>query len=498
MNAQILPPVGPLRMAKQLALAGAASVAMGGWLFFGAGCDEPGSVARTSGVDRGAASIPTPTDLDEYDVGVKAAVEAELASLRAAINDPDAWERLGDLYLAHDRPGLAIECYSGSLRLDANRARSVYLRGWAYHDQGDLENARADIEQAMILDPVTTHVKWRAAGWMAEEGDIDAAVAIAQASIVPPNVDTNAVRMLAKIRLEEGRADETIRLLEPILKRQPQDRGSHYAVGRAKQMVGRDDEAARHLRIAGDARSTFGDPWLNEAMSRRADLTARLLAVEALSKARRPDDAAAAISQLRGQYGEMREIDYAEIVVMVNRNDYQGALDLIPALVASDPGWAVPRFREAQCLLVLARAREPHDLGMIEQAVTAARSGIGSAPAAIEGHELLGQSLGLLGRWKEAASSFSTCIELAPRTARHHVQLSDALVESGDPMAALRVVDQMNQEFGRSVDAGLVRARALAAFGRIDEARALLSQCRQAMPNHPDLPRTEMAMGVGP
>ena len=87
---------------------------------------------------------------------------------------------------------------------------------------------------------------------------------------------------------------------------------------------------------------------------------------------------------------------------------------------------------------------------------------------------------------------------IAPRTARHHVQLSDALVESGDPMAALRVVDRMNQEFGRSVDAGLVRARALAAFGRIDEARALLSQCRQAMPNHPDLPRTEMAMGVGP
>ena len=149
-------------------------------------------------------------------------------------------------------------------------------------------------------------------------------------------------------------------------------------------------------------------------------------------------------------------------------------------------------------MLVLARAREPHDLGMIEQAVTAARSGIGSAPAAIEGHELLGQSLGLLGRWKEAASSFSTCIELAPRTARHHVQLSDALVESGDPMAALRVVDQMNQEFGRSVDAGLVRARALAAFGRIDEARALLAQCRQAMPNHPDLPRTEMAMGGRP
>ena len=128
MNAQILPPVDPLRMAKQLALAGATSVAMGGSLFFGAGCDEPGSVARTSGVDRGAASIPTPTDLDEYDVGVKAAVEAELASLRAAINDPDAWERLGDLYLAHDRPGLAIECYSGSLRLDANRARTRRFR----------------------------------------------------------------------------------------------------------------------------------------------------------------------------------------------------------------------------------------------------------------------------------------------------------------------------------------------------------------------------------
>lgn len=498
MNSQMPVPVSFLRDSPVLVLASVAVVSMGQLLFLGGGCDDSGSTPGITSVDQEVVELPMPSDLDDYDVGVKEAVEAELANVRSAIDDPEAWERLGDLYLAHDRPGLAIECYSGSLRLDANRVRPVYLRGWAYHDQGDLDKARADIERAMQLDPITTHVKWRAAGWMAEEGDIDAAVAIAQASIVPPEVDLNAVRMLAKIRLDEGRADETIRLLEPILKIQPQDRGSHYVVGRAKQMVGRGDEAARHLQIAGDARSTFGDPWLNEAMGRRSDLAARLLMVEALSRSGRHDDAATAILQLRGQYGELREIDYADVVVLVNRNDHQAALELIPSLVASDPGWALPQFRKAQCLLVLAEASQPPDVGMIEQAFDAAKLGIKSAPAAAEGHEFVGQSLGLLGRWNEAIGAFATCVELEPLVARHRVQLGDALVESGDPMAAMRVVDRMDAEFGRSVDAGLIRARALAAFGRMDEARALFEQCRRAMPNHPDLPRTQAAVGSLP
>ena len=104
-------------------------------------------------------------------------------SLQEAAEDPVAWERLGDLYLAHDRPGLAIECYTGSLELDADRGRPVYLRAWAHHDLGDLKNARSDIERALELDPATTHLKWRAAGWMAEEGDLDAAVSMAQSDL---------------------------------------------------------------------------------------------------------------------------------------------------------------------------------------------------------------------------------------------------------------------------------------------------------------------------
>jgi tetratricopeptide (TPR) repeat protein len=498
MNSQMPAPVPSFNVSDAFVRALVVAVAMSPVLLFSSGCDEPETSPGTTSVDSGEVELPVPNDLEDYDVGVKSVVEAELANLRGATNDPEAWERLGDLYLAHDRPGLAIRCYSGSLRLDANRARPLYLRGWAHHDQGDLGSARADIERAILLDPVTTHLKWRAAGWMAEEGEIEAAVAIAQASIVPPDVDLNGVRMLAKIRLGEGRADETIRLLEPILKVQPQDRGSHYVVGRAKQMVGREEEAARHLRIAGDARSSFGDPWLNEAMGRRADLVARLLMVETLSRAGRHDDAASAIRQLRAQYDELREIDYAEVVVLVNRADFRGALDLIPSLVDSDPAWALPRFREAQCLLVLASESDPRDVGMIQRAVDAAKTGIQSAPAAIEGHEFLGQGCGLLGRWKEAVSCFATCVELEPLTARHRVQLGDALVESGDPMAAIREVDRMDADFGRSVDAGLVRVRALAAFGRFDDARALLAQCRQAMPDHPDLPRTQKAVGSRP
>ena len=70
------------------------------------GCD--GSVSTNSNQDQPVVGLPLPSDLDDYDVGVKAAIEAELVLLQEAAEDPVAWERLGDLYLAHDRPGLRL------------------------------------------------------------------------------------------------------------------------------------------------------------------------------------------------------------------------------------------------------------------------------------------------------------------------------------------------------------------------------------------------------
>jgi hypothetical protein len=102
--------------------------------------------------------------------------------------------------------------------------------------------------------------------------------------------------------------------------------------------------------------------------------------------------------------------------------------------------------------------------------------------------------LGVGGRWLEAATAYRRCVELAPFVARHHVQLADALVRSGDPMAGVEVVDAMDRDFGRSVDAALVRARAFAVFGRLEEAKAILEQCRRALPDHPGIARTDAAI----
>ncbi|MCP4069418.1 MAG: hypothetical protein GY741_14175, partial [Phycisphaeraceae bacterium] len=71
------------------------------------GCGESdGPASSDAGV-----GLPTPSDLDEYDPGVRNEIVAELGRLERATSDPAAWARLGDLYLAHDRPALAIECY---------------------------------------------------------------------------------------------------------------------------------------------------------------------------------------------------------------------------------------------------------------------------------------------------------------------------------------------------------------------------------------------------
>ncbi|NCF39857.1 MAG: tetratricopeptide repeat protein, partial [Planctomycetia bacterium] len=186
------------------------------------GCDDAGSPR----VVPAGLELPTPSDLDDYDAGVRIEILAELERLEEATSDPVAWSRLGDLYLAHDRPALAIECYDTSLELAPDRVRPRYLRAWAHHDQGALDAARADIERVIELDPTSTHPKWRAAGWLVEAGELEAASRLAEASIVPPDVDLNGVRMLASIRLDQGRPEDCVALLEPLVRSRPKDRGS--------------------------------------------------------------------------------------------------------------------------------------------------------------------------------------------------------------------------------------------------------------------------------
>ena len=458
-----------------------------------AGCGDAGRPESA----RAGQELPTPSDLDTYDVGVRTEILAELERLGAETSDPAAWARLGDLYLAHDRPALAIRCYDKSLGLAPELVRPRYLRAWANHDQGALDAARADIERVIELDPTSTHPKWRAAGWLVEAGELEAAARLAEASIVPPDVDLNGIRMLASIRLDQGRPEDCVALLEPLVRSRPKDRGSHYTLGRAKQILGRTEESARHLRLAGDARSTFGDPWLNELSNRRSDLAARLIDVQTRSNQDRHDEAMGLIDSLTAMYGPRREIRYAALVVLANRGDHAGVLEAVPGLVAEEPAWALPRFREAQSALAIARTATPADPGGVDRAVAAANAGIELAPGAIEGYELLGEASGTRGRWLDAAAAYRRCVELAPFIARHHVQLADALVRSGDPMAGVEVVDAMDRDFGRSVDAALVRARAFAMFGRFDEAKAILDQCRRALPGHPGIPRTDAAIRGG-
>ncbi len=461
------------------------------------GCGDTGGSDSAAGTTKPGFELPIPGDLDGYDVGVRDAILAELERLGAATSDPVAWARLGDLYLAHDRPALAIECYDACLALAPDRVRTRYLRAWAHHDQGALDAARADIERVIELDPTSTHPKWRAAGWLVEAGELDAASRLAEASIVPPEVDLNGVRMLASIRLDQGRPEDCVALLEPVVRSRPKDRGSHYVLGRAKQILGRTEESARHLRLAGDARSTFGDPWLNELATRRTDLAARLIEVQKRSNEDRHDEAMSLIDALTRLYGPRREIRYAALVVLANRGDHVALLAEVPGLVADEPAWSLPRFREAQSALAVARTTVPPDPAGVQRAVEAASTGIELASGAVEGHELLGEAFGAGGRWLEAAAAYRRCVDLAPFVARHHVQLADALVRSGDPVAGVEVVDAMDRDFGRSVDAALVRARAFVMFGRLEEARAILEQCRRALPDHPGIPRTEAAIRQG-
>ena len=89
---------------------------------------------------------------------------------------------------------------------------------------------------------------------------------------------------------------------------------------------------------------------------------------------------------------------------------------------------------------------------------------------------------------------FRRCLKMDPSVGRYHIAVGDCLVETDSYLEAITLMRSMNRTFGRSVDATLVEARALAGAGKTVEARRLLRDCRAALPDHPGIGRTERAI----
>jgi cytochrome c-type biogenesis protein CcmH/NrfG len=66
---------------------------------------------------------------------------------------PDAWFRLGEIYLKEKRYDLAVSALEKATRLAPDRAQYFYRLGYACHRMQDYEQAETALKTARVLDP---------------------------------------------------------------------------------------------------------------------------------------------------------------------------------------------------------------------------------------------------------------------------------------------------------------------------------------------------------
>ncbi len=464
------------------------------------GCGQDSIEDSTASPPSSAAVVafPDSVDVDALDPAVRDLLSARLAAVAAAPDDRLVNARLADAWLAHDRADLAAaaarRAAQGAIGEDLV-TRNILL-GDALAATGDIDGAIAAGRAALAaldVGPNDSAAHWRVAGWALEVGDLDLARELAVKAVSLAPSDPTAARMLATVLLADGRAEEALATLAPWAA-DPRDGATQYLLARGFAALGRDAEASRATTLAGDARPTFVDPWLQAVRKTRVDLAARLtFALDAASEGRR-EDAIAIIEEVRPRYPDRREVDSGLMGVHALLNEHEQVLVIADALIADDPDWTIPRTRAGFAAFALARRTAPPEPTMLARASNEAEALVRLAPNTAESHELLGRVRAVAGRWDEALPAFQRALDLDPSIGRHHLAVGECLVMTGSPLEAVRALNEMDRIFGRSVDSTLVRVRAMAATGRVADARALLEQCRRAMPQHPGVVIAERAV----
>ena len=325
------------------------------------GQDVTGLIARVflalavlvaaAGCDR-SPTAPRPDALEAGDPFVLDVIRRTADAVDRASANPKGWTQLGELYYAHDQFDSALECYDVAIELDPDDSRLRYLRAVCRRKIGDVEGAFEDVGVALAAGSVPSHVSWRAALWYLEAGDVDRAERLATDAMKRSRGDRNSRRVLARVAMEAGRPEEALELLRPILQKRPDDRETRASLVTALRMTGDLEAAAKQAILAGDARPTYFDPWLNAVVTRRTDLPFWIRRAQRAAREGDPEAARVILDTvLERWYPDARELRFTEGVILVEEGRHDEAAALYEELVADDPSWAQAMTQGASAIL---------------------------------------------------------------------------------------------------------------------------------------------------
>jgi len=137
----------------------------------------------------------------------------------------------------------AIAEFEGAIQLDPEDAVAHYNLGLAYHGQGQLDEAVAEYQEAIRLNPDLSDAHTNLGAAYTDQGQADKAIAEYTEAIRLNPDDDSAHHNLGLVYAEQGKADEAIAEYQEAIRINPNKADAHYNLGRVYYRVDMLDEA---------------------------------------------------------------------------------------------------------------------------------------------------------------------------------------------------------------------------------------------------------------
>jgi tetratricopeptide (TPR) repeat protein len=405
----------------------------------------------------------------EHEFGVygKAITTFERA-LEIAPNDKELWNNLGYTCFVAGFLEKALGCFDKALAIDPNYKHAWYNKGYAYHGADLLEQAVDSYGKALTIDP-QDRVLWNNLGnALYNLGKYGESIPrFVEAIRVDPDYEiawNNIGNALEKMKLYR----EAVSYHDRSLEISPDFDYALYAKGVCKSMIG-DLEAGYDLVLE----SIDLNPYYDEAWKAKASIAGKL---------GRWDEALIAIEEALTINPEFDEgwADRGDLLLRIgdaeaSQASFEMALSCLENARADNAVGVTALIRRGELLARLGRYDEA--LANLESAALSGKMTAVSIPKLLEFRRFLN-----LWELPKAVK------DVADGSNDPNVWYSYAgfLLDAGDIQAAGSILERMSSAEAHGIQGvHLLRAKALALQGKLDEALEIVSSARQAEPRHP-------------
>src|SRR2546427_745644 len=166
----------------------------------------------------------------------------------------------GRIYLTKRQTTEAIQEFQGVLKADSKQAQARYWLAIAYHQTGNIQQAKTELTQALELAPRMTDAAFLLAQMNLESANPAAAIESMEKIIAAQPKSLQAYLLLGTAQLsrqQPAAALQTFKKMQAIASKDPRP---VHLTGIALQAVGQKAEAAKEVERALSMKPTFTDP----------------------------------------------------------------------------------------------------------------------------------------------------------------------------------------------------------------------------------------------